>query len=151
MKNLISMTDLVLEQDKISTKSYAFDAKVVRYANFLKQPLKLWMFVPCDENGNVLEEPERDNFLTHGICRTDDLTKALKQHQQAKERCLFEGFNLIEISKNLRIIKNEKLDCQVFANQFQNVYYLCNEFSTIESLIKYNLALTPTSIKQIGL
>ena len=27
------------------------------YAKFLRQLLELWMFVPCDKDGNVLEEP----------------------------------------------------------------------------------------------
>ncbi|MCP4053731.1 MAG: hypothetical protein GY739_11830, partial [Mesoflavibacter sp.] len=31
---------------------------IINYANFLKQPLKLGMFIPCDEDGNVLERPE---------------------------------------------------------------------------------------------
>ncbi len=63
---------------------------IYNYATFLKQPLRLEMFVPCDDNGNVLEEPTRDNFLTHGICRTDDFTKALKEYKKAKEKVLFE-------------------------------------------------------------
>ena len=65
---LISMTDFVLgiEQNSYTktekyniiewqSKCESFD-KIIKYANFLKQPLKLGMFVPCDENGNVLED-----------------------------------------------------------------------------------------------
>ena len=42
--------------------------QIFSYAEFLKQPLKLEMFVPCDEDENVLGEPEiysqwvRENF-----------------------------------------------------------------------------------------
>lgn len=46
------------------------------YDKFIEQPLKLEMFVPCDEDGNVLNQK---------LC---DFSK----YQQAKEKVLFEGF-----------------------------------------------------------
>jgi hypothetical protein len=52
---LISMTDFVLEQNNFKVFR---NQQILNYANFLKQPLELWMFVPCDENGDVLEEPK---------------------------------------------------------------------------------------------
>lgn len=84
MKNLIGMTDFVLEQNK-KGRVYYDDLWniVINYANFLKQPLKLWIFVPCDENGNVLEKP---------ICQ--EYALANQKYQQAKERCLFENHDL---------------------------------------------------------
>lgn len=78
---LISMTDFVLEQYELSRNPTHFEENAFNYAQFLKQPLELWMFVPCDEDGNVLEEPslldERYYLL-------------LMAYEQAKERCLFE-------------------------------------------------------------
>jgi hypothetical protein len=62
-KILIPMTDYVLEkandpmiiasdvQHQIVVEYYS----LVDYASFLKQPLKLEMFIPCDDDGNVLE------------------------------------------------------------------------------------------------
>ena len=35
---------------------------IYNYATFLKQPLKLEMFVPCDDNGNILKEPKKTNY-----------------------------------------------------------------------------------------
>lgn len=32
--------------------------KIEKYAKFLKQLLQLWMFIPSDLKGNVLEEPK---------------------------------------------------------------------------------------------
>ena len=57
---LISMTDFVLELE--TNEHWAQDyTKCVKYANFLKQPLTLGMFVPCDEDGNFLpEDLDRD-------------------------------------------------------------------------------------------
>ena len=49
---LISMTDFVLEQSKkimnCELTHLESHHQIVDYANFLKQPLKLEMFVPCD-------------------------------------------------------------------------------------------------------
>lgn len=62
MKKLISMTDFVLEQEKrlgLWGDTYKdFTEKTSKYAQFLKQPLTLGMFVPCGEDGKVLEHPD---------------------------------------------------------------------------------------------
>ena len=51
---LISMTAFVLEDEKKTNwNSYNL---IVAYAKFLKQPLELWMFVPVDENGDVMSK-----------------------------------------------------------------------------------------------
>lgn len=81
---LISMTDFVLEQGNPNNTDSQFTDKVIAYAKFLKQPLKLWMFVPCDENGNFLEEPipfDCTDLEYHLWCK-------------AKERCLFKGLDI---------------------------------------------------------
>ena len=59
------------------------------YGNFITQPLTKGMFVPCDEDGNVLREPNgfSDNDINAG--QTESYSQ---QYQQAKERVLFEGF-----------------------------------------------------------
>jgi len=127
---LISMTDFVLKQNKILNKYINYDKGflfeiIIHYANFLKQPLELWMFVPCDEEGNILEEPKIENYLKS--CQ-GTFFEDLKKYQQAKERCLF---------------KNE-------FNDLHNIFLL-NDICNIESLIKYNLELTKTAEKLIGL
>lgn len=53
---LILMTDFVLEQQKATASETPLLKplkKIFNYANFLKQPLTLGMFVPCDLEGNV--------------------------------------------------------------------------------------------------
>jgi hypothetical protein len=51
------MTDFVLKQSEriINCELTHLEShhQIVDYAKFLKQPLKLEMFVPCDEDGNV--------------------------------------------------------------------------------------------------
>jgi len=131
MKNLISMTDFVLEQSKTSIRTFRF-CNCERYANFLKQPLELCMFVPCDEDNNVLKEE------TEYSAYADDL-----KYQQAKERCLFEGFNFLERNKKVFHVENKK---EVFGVGYKN-----GIFKTIEDLVKYDIELTKTAKKLIGL
>ena len=66
MKNLIPITDFVLEQSEIGFEVQSLShqnknradrfSKLIKYAKFLKQPLKLEMFVPCDEDGHFIDE-----------------------------------------------------------------------------------------------
>lgn len=106
------------------------------YANFLKQPLELWMFVPCDEKGNVLNRPNG------GMREQDD--RIHNNYHQAKERCLFEGFEFIgEDYKSIFARVRWDLNREMLVAYFDKM--------NIEDLIQYNLQLTQTAIKQIGL
>lgn len=149
---LISMVDFVLEQRKDPNCGDFTDLcdLYCRYAKFLKQPLEPWMFVPCDVEGNVLEEPinnpnqiEPQPML--GQKEYDQIVLEWETYQQAKERCLFEGFELIHKHdkhyKQALIAKNKE-----GVGQF-DIY----DYKTIEDLIHMNLTLTPTAIKQIRL
>ena len=64
------------------------------FDEFLEQPLKLEMFVPCDENGNVLEEPqmrpERNSFDEEDM---DYDAQELYDYIKAKEKVLFENLS----------------------------------------------------------
>lgn len=84
--NLIPMTDFVDEIDNLVPRQTEqdFDAWIYKqftivknYAKFLRQPLTLSMFVPCDENGNVLNDPG----LIPGY--------ELERYRKAKEKVLF--------------------------------------------------------------
>jgi len=115
MEKLISMTDFLPEHP---------------YSKFLKQPLKLWMFVPCDDDGNFLELPsinEQDTWLW-------------VQYKQAKERCLFDG-----------CVYDDEMEV-VRSQDGESIFYVPQKkLWNIESAIQYNLQLTQTAIKQIGI
>ena len=122
---LISMTDFVLQQDITDIKQRD---SIVKYANFLKQPLKLEMFVPCDEDGNVISKfySEKEN--------TKNLTfsQLSNQYQIAETKVLFENIPIAQAK------------------------WLVNTFSTIEHLSDITntispIYLTENAIKQIGL
>lgn len=147
---LISMTDFVLEQkEKVNKHAipYRIESlhKIENYAKFLKQPLELWMFVPCDKNGNVLEEP---------LHYTEFTRNETNKYQQAKERCLFEGFYVSEgkdtTPTDVKSVTNGKFHFFWFNNIKK--WYLSQGFSIIEDLTeeRYNIQLTPTALKQIG-
>jgi hypothetical protein len=134
---LISMTDFVLYQDNNDLSEYKIES-IFNYANFLKQPLELWMFVPCDDDGNVLEYPVlKQNKRT--VEENVAYQNKTFQYQQAKEICLFDDF---EMDNSFVTHKSH--------SSFFYPKSLLHE-KTIEDLVKYNLQLTPTALKQIGL
>ena len=154
MKTLMSMTDFVLETVKEDFNNgeypqFNFRDRIYNYAKFLKQPLELWMFVPSNEYGNVLEEPNPNKFTMDNVSSFSIFREQLSYYRQAKERCLFDGF---EYNSKTKQLKKGRLFL-FFSTNFCEVYIdgdtECLEF--IEDIVKYNLQLTPTAIKQLGL
>lgn len=144
MKKLIGMTDYCMEltkNDFIGSGSVSNDVllKISNYANFLKQPLELWMFIPCDDDGNVLEEPKIENMPFCSV-NGEGYDYAILKYQQAKEKCLFEG---CFYDDEMQVIRSEKgID----------LFYLPKgKLFSVEMMAKYNLQLTPTAIKQLSL
>lgn len=148
MKTLIGITDFVLEENRFKEDSDTAIFKTTNYTKFLKQPLELWMFIPCDEDGNVLEEP---------IETIGGVEMYVKRYQQAKKRCLFEGwnYNIAKFSDNpfieLRDENNNYLAYDVDDKNFQYAEELFtdSENKNIEDIVKYNLQLTSTAQKQL--
>lgn len=82
---LVSMTDFVIQQ-RSELLFKELGRACCKYADFLKRPLKLEMFVPCDDEGNALDKPE--NFDFHQPNEID--IKHRESYQKAKEKVLFE-------------------------------------------------------------
>lgn len=90
---LISMTAFVLEvfENSFGTEKYniiewqskceGFD-KITKYAQFLKQPLNLGMFIPCVD-GEIF------NYSKHGN---------KKEFEDSAKKVIFSGFNVIQKS-----------------------------------------------------
>jgi len=143
---LISMTDFVLEQKDSYYNQRFF--KIEKYAKFLKQPLELWMFVPCGDNGNFLEEPE-PHYTTSSFEDCPEPCwdkKECEIYKQAKERCLFVNFRMsgkiLWIEESLFMI-SENYN-RSFKN-YGNIEMILNKY-----LIK-DIELTKTAEKLIGL
>lgn len=132
---LINMTYFVLRETNSPTTLAESFQRCVTYANFLKQPLKLEMFVPVDEEGNFLEKPKScsipcspSDFSKEGKCGINGCYSKIPKYEQAKEKVLFEGIDL----------DTAKYHCE------RNV-------RTIEYFTSFNVELTPNAIKQLGL
>lgn len=150
---LISMTEFVLEISGKPIQGQWDDVdryhKIVKYANFLKQPLTLGMFVPCDEDGNVLEEPKLVPVKEYIDREPDeDYVPDLEQYQQAKDRVMFEGewkHSVDDRYTYMNWCRNDKKDITVHMHSCK----------TIEDMLSKkwykSLKLTPTALKQIGL
>ena len=127
---LISMTDFVLQnQGKVLNSELGVLA--CNYAKFLKQPLKLEMFVTCDENGNVLENPFKEGGRpARGV---------FDKYKKAKEKVLFEGFTY-----NSEIESVERIeDGSLWGIDVDDLVKY-----TIEDMIQCELKLTQISTKQ---
>jgi hypothetical protein len=137
------MTDYVLEccqnakLEEYNQVNETFVNKVIDYANFLKQPLKLEMYVPCDEDGNVLNYKEIKQSVIDG-------TENWNIWENAKEKVIFDGFEwksadfgdepMLELTN-----KGVYFLYDVEDKNFQNDV---DEFvETIEDLVRYNLDL----------
>ena len=129
MRKLISMTDYVLERSDKSILQYTISEtfkngakitnEIFEYAKFLKTPLTISMFIPCDKTGNVLNEvKEFDN----SVGSDENYNRALRNYKIAKENVLFKGFSIKERNCNSSFFK-------YIENGFIAVYYFNEKFS----------------------
>lgn len=178
------MTDFVLEKGKTSIlpftikETFKNGAKVMNeifmYADFLKQPLKLEMFVPCDENGDI--------YVDYKVFKNENGTISVPYEGlfeiEANKKCKgWKYLNLPQehkedqryydsISYQKAFIKyreaQEKVLFEGFEFQKQGgeilvtfdsspVWVEWNSSKKIEDLIYLKPILTPNAIKQLGL
>lgn len=141
--NLLSNTNFGIYLKTLEISNSCYKMLRMNFDSFVSKKLKLGMFVPCDEEGNVLKEPD--------MCFRHD-EKLSKEYQQAKERCLFEGFRVEEHEKESFSIRCENNILNVMWNfSDKRGWFTARGISTIEDLVKYDLTLTKTAQKQIGL
>ncbi|MCT3642303.1 hypothetical protein HZR07_17040 [Elizabethkingia anophelis] len=121
---LIPMTDFVLSiLNNTSPNNFVKGVESIRaYAEFLKQPLALWMFVPCDEGGDPMEYPKD---FTHDW--------ELTSYDLAIERVLFEGFKVGYNGLDIISAWNEEITL-VFSKKTG----ICEEYKTIEEFANSN-------------
>ena len=109
------------------------------FDNFLEQQLKLEMFVPCDEEGDILEEPtDYEKRLLNMMTEYND---EVYTYYQAKVKVLFEGFEITDETEFLI----SKYGFSLYFNQIEDF--------NIEHLLTWSneIQLTESAIKQIGL
>ncbi len=156
---LIPMTDFVIEY--YSHEGYA-DLQTLKlmnnYANFLKKPLTLGMFVPVDTKGNILKEPKNYmswKSLEHNKKGSDtkvdsNAFEEYKIYQKAEKKCLFEGFKIAYNGYSvvrITAIYNDSIELSFNKNEkaFQN-------FRDVESLTHFpDIYLNANALKKLGL
>jgi hypothetical protein len=154
---LIPMTTFVIEY--YSNEGYA-DLQTLKlmknYANFLKKPLHLGMFVPVDENGNVLKEPKNYTSwkaLEHNSKgETSDTTvfEEYRIYQAAELLCLFKDFKVdYNGYSRVRIIANYDNSIELSFNKNDHSFL---NFQDVESLTEFGeIYLTRTALRLIGI
>lgn len=138
---LISMTDFCLEvlNENPPYNEVEMLTKISNYANFLKQPLTLGMFVPVDENGKELSLVPLKVFEG----KFKDYQTVLETYVKAKEKVLFEGVK-IKHRENYFILEDED---GTWIRVLKN-----NTSLKVEDLLKMSsVELTHSALKQIGL
>ncbi|SDQ04062.1 hypothetical protein SAMN05421664_0029 [Chryseobacterium soldanellicola] len=153
---LIPMTTFVIEY--YSNEGYA-DLQTLRlmnnYANFLKQPLTLGMFVPVDPQGNVLKEPKNYPIwktLEHNDGKENNGVgfNEYKIYQKAEKNCLFEGFKLdYNGYSRVRIVASYNPSIELSFNKND---LMCPLFKDIEAFTHLDdIYLTSNALKVIGI
>ncbi|MDQ1859281.1 hypothetical protein [Chryseobacterium sp. WLY505] len=136
---LKSMTEFVLQQNKnlkLAEEIIPQYKSIVKYAEFLKQPLTLGMFVPTDEEGNIID---KQPCFTFANPEYKNKTECIK-YWQAKEKVLFEGFS-IRKERNKKYVGTPGYEIELPLNNM-----------TIEDLANdWDVEMTPSALKQIGL
>ena len=142
---LISMVDYIFKQNNefmnrigiYENESIGTSDRIYKYARFLKQPLTLGMFVPCDLDGNVLEEPSKYESVFGKATVNPLFEQQTVEYQQAKERVLFKGF-VLNGEENVEIISN-------------GVVFFWHDYQQwiVEDLIRYSIELTQSAQKQL--
>ena len=146
---LISMTDFVLQFDKpvgyfedqsdFLNCQVDYMGKVMNYARFLKQPVNLGMFFPCDEDGDILDEPEDYELRLPNMMT--EYNDEVYRYKQAKSKVLFEGF---KINGNY-IYYGHFMVCLISEIELYTVESLLNHFIPETEEVQ----LTESAIKQI--
>ena len=145
--HLISTTEFVriLQQSQLWGNCYDVVCNILeKYVNFISQKPTLDMFVPCDEEGNVLEEPK--GFMNYVDYTYLDKSIEL-QYQQAQSKVLFKGWELSTSSHN-------KLENSLFYKSWEFSINF-SDFKSLEEIVFWiredKMKLAETALKEIGL
>lgn len=153
---LIPMTTFVIEY--YSNEGYA-DLQILslmkNYANFLKQPLSLGMFVPVAENRTVLKEPKNYiswKSLEHNDGKSTTIAgfEEYAEYQKAEKQCMFEGFKVdYNGYSKVRIVASYDPSIELSFNKND---LLPSGFDDVESLTVFDdIYLTSNALQLIGI
>ena len=115
--------------------------KTLLYKDFLKLILRLWMFIPCNDKGEPLEEPIKENYRDIVTNKFDEYGYAvdLEEYKYAKDKCWFKGCTSYYIGKT---------ETQICLGAGRT-YHIDGKAQI--SILVNKVELTPNGIKQSGL
>lgn len=153
---LIPMTDFVIEY--YSNEGYA-DLQTLslmkNYANFLRKPLTLGMFVPVDTNGNVIKEPKNYTAwksLDHNDGKRSGTAsfEEYSLYQKAEQNCMFEGF--VMAYNGYSVVRIEASYDSGIELSFNKNDLISPAFPDVESLTVFEtIYLAVNALKLIGI
>lgn len=91
IKTLRTLSKFILEADSNNIKKHPYIA-IINFTNFLELVPEIWMFIPCNLEGKILEEPVDLGIFAPGQPFHSDYLKDKAAYDEAKSRCLFDGF-----------------------------------------------------------
>ena len=157
-QRLIPMTDFVIEY--YSNEGFA-DLHTLNllnnYAQFLRMPLSLNMFLPVDSEGNILKEPK--NYATwKSLKHNSEITEIdsgnvffdeNRVFQKAESKILFDGFisayNGFSVA---RLVASYNPSIELSFNKNDLAF---QKYTDVESLISlHEIYLSPYAMKRIG-
>lgn len=98
---------------------------ILKYQVFLKHPLELGFFVPCDANGNYMEDISNEGSFAAAV------------YNESKSKILFEGFEWNK--QGYAASKEFNIDEEMCVSLHES----------IESISKHPIPLTEQALKQI--
>lgn len=132
--------------------------KTERYEinGFYAHPLN--RFLPCDKDGNVLEKPNKDDYIfeeheeIYGNpreYRDEDYEKDVELFEEALDRILFKGCEFVseEHDDDYQFISFGKIHIAVEVGK--DTWEFCNNSETIEDLRELGLELTENTTKEL--
>ncbi len=146
MKELQSLSQKIDEIDETVFIHIEKWFKVKRHNELLKQNISLGQFIPCDEDGNVLEMPKFQYHDPTDQKVVDSLNELIYQFKQASERVIFPGWELQSTNNTRMVIEHKDGHIMVFwCNDVATISPKNKqheiEVETLSDLVKYKLKL----------
>lgn len=151
---LIKMTDYISQKRDIMDREMSNQDRltilesILHYSNFLKTPLNLGMFIPCDEKFNILKQPNHyrryvsKDYLTENPKMSEKWVEKCEEYKKAESKILFKDFYLfIDKEDNFeKYVANEG-----FVLSIESLYTM-----KVEDIADNNIELTRFCINAIN-
>ena len=132
LKGMVALNFELEKSDLTPTEKWE---QSLKNTHFISQQPKLGMFIACDKDGNVLEEP---------IETIGGVEEYSKKYQQALSEVIFDGFIHTSTIDNLVYLYNEKITLifDTATNEIEYDTLNSNGIAkTIEDLVPFNLKM----------